>query len=67
MVRLIGLKEVKKAIAGYLWRRWDMFWLCFDARTEAAFLEAEMDNDEERYNWIWFRAMVPEGSAWWHT
>lgn len=63
----IDLKEIKKTIDWHWWKRWDMFWLCIDSKTEAALLAAEIDNDEERYNGIWFCALVPEGDAWWHT
>nr|WP_302111211.1 hypothetical protein [uncultured Acetatifactor sp.] len=67
MGMLDDLKVMKRAMTGYLWKRWDMFWLGINGRTEAAFAEAELGNDEERYYWIWFRAIMPEGSAWWHT
>ena len=65
MGMLDDLKVMKRAMTGYLWKRWDMFWLGINGRTEAAFAEAELGNDEERYYWIWFRAIMPEGSAWW--
>lgn len=54
---------MKKEIAWHFWKRWDMFWLCFDSKTEMALVAAEIENDEEKYNWIWFRALVPEGYA----
>ncbi|WP_300773978.1 hypothetical protein [uncultured Acetatifactor sp.] len=44
-----------------------MFWMEIDSKTEEALLEAEMENDEDRYNYIWFRQVLLEGDAWWHT
>lgn len=54
-------------MVAYFWKRYDMFWLGIDSRTEEALLMAEMENDEDRYNYIWFRQVLLEGDAWWHT
>ena len=64
---LKSLESIRKVVIAYFWKRYDMFWMEIDSKTEEALLEAEMENDEDRYNYIWFRQVLLEGDAWWHT
>lgn len=62
-----SFESIRKALVAYFWKQYDMFWLGIDSKTEQALLLAEMENDEDRYNYIWLRQVLLEGAAWWHT
>ena len=46
---LKSFESIRKAVTAYFWKRYDMFWMEIDSKTEEALLEAEMENDEDRY------------------
>lgn len=54
-------------MAAYLWKKWDRFCLGINQKSKKVLAMAELENDEYKYNDVWFRAIMPEGNAWWHT
>lgn len=65
MIKLFS--SMKKTMAAYLWKKWDRFCLGINQKSEKVLAMAELENDEYKYNDVWFRAIMPEGNAWWHT